>query len=136
MGTTIIVVRQIGLLILLIAISGCSSFHSISKEDQPSDNTNTLRVILNDDREITFKPNAYTIHRDLDSSYIRGIGTESGGSGGREANYDGQIFYRDIKELQVSGSSTFNQVSTPIGISLLVVVVLGMVAIASAGNWN
>jgi len=65
-----------------------------------------------------------TIHENLDSSYIRGVGTQVVETGGGNTHFEGSISIREIKDIEVLEFSNI----TPIVIGAFVaIIVIGSV---------
>ncbi len=107
---------------LMLSIGACASVRSISAGERLTDNSKMIRVILNDDRQIEFPPEKYTVHGEQDSVYIDGTGHQSLPGGGQTA-FTGTIRRPDVREIQVINSTTFQRVYAPI----IIVVAMGAV---------
>jgi hypothetical protein len=114
-------------------VSACSPVNTVSKETQPRDNSEALRIILDDGREIDFDAGSYSIHRGLDSSYIEGVGVEAVRDDGVESSFEGRLYFQDIKEIQLTGSSGLTQVGTALGVLALTLLALGVILSAGGG---
>ena len=121
------------LLLFLLVVSACSPLNTVSKETQPKDNSEALRIILVDGREIDFEAGSYSIHRGTDSSFVEGVGVESVRDSSVASDFEGRLYFQDINKIQLRGSSGLTQVGTAVGVFALTLLALGIILSASGG---
>jgi len=127
-NTTIVTpVRCLVTIILVLSFISCSTPLILKPFDQDNkleDNSQPIKIFLTNNRTIMFESRQYTIHENLDSSYIRGVGTQVVETGGGNTHFEGSISIREIKDIEVLEFSNI----TPIVIGAFVaIIVIGSV---------
>lgn len=119
--------------VCLVTVSwfaGCTTFHTVSMDDPPTDSSNELRLMLVDGREVNYEPGSYRIVRRPDSSYVERVGSKTGDSVVKN-NFEDRIHFEDIDEIQVEDRPFLKDMITVYAVSLgvLVAVVYAVVLI-------
>ena len=87
--------------VLAIFLNGCSTEQTVTPDYLFNDASKSIRLTLNDDRVVRISQGDYTVSKQADSSFLKGIGIQYSAKNDEKRNFKGTINFSEIKQLQL-----------------------------------
>jgi hypothetical protein len=112
--------KTISIFLLIGAfLMSCASVQSISPMYLHTDSSKSITLFLYDGQVIRLLPGEYKVVDQESASYISGTGTVIKKGSQVEENFLGKVYFRDIKEMQISEPAPAWQTSPLIAVGAL-----------------